>query len=104
MPSPLAAANRCRRHNPYCCCAPMGDRVDALLQRMSLAEKIGQLNHPNIAADTTGAGGAVTDIEARIQRGEVGLLSTGLDPQRADRLQQIAVEQSPHGIPLLFTL
>jgi beta-glucosidase len=82
----------------------MGDRVDALLQRMSLAEKIGQLNHPNIAADTTGAGGAVTDIEARIQRGEVGLLSTGLDPQRADRLQKIAVEQSPHGIPLLFTL
>lgn len=83
----------------------MRDQVDALLQRMSLAEKIGQLNHPNLAgADTTGAGGAVTDIEARIRRGEVGLLSTGLDPQRADELQKIAVDDSPHGIPLLFTL
>lgn len=83
----------------------MRDQVDALLQRMSLAEKIGQLNHPNLAgADTTGAGGAVTDIEARIRRGEVGLLSTGLDPQRADELQTIAVDESPHGIPLLFTL
>ena len=83
----------------------MRDHVDALLQRMSLAEKIGQLNHPNLAgADTTGAGGAVTDIEARIRRGEVGLVSTGRDPQRADELQKIAVAESPHGIPLLFTL
>src|SRR5579864_2489040 len=83
----------------------MRHQVDALLQSMSLVEKIGQLNHPNIAgADTTGAGGAVADIEARIRRGEVGLLSTGLDPQQADELQKIAVEESPHGIPLLFTL
>ncbi|HZR62577.1 MAG TPA: beta-glucosidase BglX [Xanthobacteraceae bacterium] len=83
----------------------MRDQVDALLQRMSLAEKIGQLNHPNLAgADTTGAGSAVTDIEARVRRGEVGFISTGLDPQRADALQRIAVEESPHGIPLLFTL
>ena len=83
----------------------MRDQVDALLQRMSLAEKIGQLNHPNLAgADTTGAGSAVTDIEARVRRGEVGFISTGLDPQRADALQRIAVEESQHGIPLLFTL
>jgi beta-glucosidase len=83
----------------------MSNEADALLQRMSLAEKIGQLNHPNIAgADTTGAGGAVTDIEGRIRRGEVGLVSTGLDARRADELQRIAIEDSPHGIPLLFTL
>ena len=38
----------------------MADFVDELLRRMSLAEKIGQLNHPNVAGgDTTGAGAAV---------------------------------------------
>jgi beta-glucosidase len=83
----------------------MREIVDSLLQRMSLAEKIGQLNHPNVVgADTTGAGGAVTDIEERIRRGQVGLVAAGLDPLRVDELQKIAVEQSPHGIPLLFTL
>jgi len=72
---------------------------------MSLAERVGQLNHPNVAgADATGAGGAVTDIEDRIRCGQVGLLTAGLDPLRADELQKIAIEQSPHGIPLLFTL
>ncbi len=83
----------------------MWEIVDDLLQRMSLAEKIGQLNHPNIAgADTTGAGGPVTNIEERIRRGQVGLIAAGLELQRVDELQKIAVEQSPHGIPLLFTL
>ena len=79
--------------------------VEDLLQRMSLAEKIGQLNHPNLAgADTTGAGEAIVDIELQIRRGQVGLLSAGLDRLRVTELQKIAVEHSPHGIPLLFTL
>ena len=83
----------------------MGDIVEDLLQRMSLIEKIGQLNHPNVAGpDTTGAGGTVTDIEESIRRGQIGLISAGLDRLRVDELQKIAVEQSPHGIPLLFTL
>lgn len=83
----------------------MGEIVEDLLQRMSLTEKIGQLNHPNVAGpDTTGAGGAATDIEESIRRGQIGLLSAGLDRLRVDELQKIAVEQSPHGIPLLFTL
>jgi beta-glucosidase len=83
----------------------MHGTVEDLLQRMSLAEKIGQLNHPNLAgADTTGASGAITDIELQIRRGQVGLLSAGLDRLRVAELQKIAVEHAPHGIPLLFTL
>jgi beta-glucosidase len=83
----------------------MPDFIEALLQRMTLPEKIGQLNHPNIAgADTTGAGAAVAGIEARIGGGEVGSLSAGLEPDRLRELQRIAIERSPQRIPLLFTL
>ena len=79
--------------------------IDDLLRRMSLAEKIGQLNHPNIGgADSTGAGSASANIEARIARGEAGSLAAGAPLPRLAELQKIAVERSPHGIPLIFTL
>jgi beta-glucosidase len=82
----------------------MSDRIDALLNRMTLAEKVGQLNHVSAAADTTGAAGAVADIESRIRRGEVGTLPGGLELARLRVLQKIAVEESPQRIPLIFTL
>jgi beta-glucosidase len=83
----------------------MTDVVDDLLGKMSLAEKIGQLNHPNAAGeDTTGAGTAVADIESQIRRGAVGSLAGGFDIPRLAALQRVAVTQAPHGIPLIFTL
>jgi beta-glucosidase len=78
--------------------------VEALLSRMTLAEKIGQLNHVSAAADTTGAAGAVADIEDRVRRGEVGSVPGGLELARLRDLQTMAVEESPNAIPLIFTL
>lgn len=83
----------------------MPDFMEALLQRMSLADKIGQLNHPQAHIEvSTGAGNVVVNIESRIRRGEVGSLAGGFDLARLLELQRIAVEESPHGIPLLFTM
>jgi beta-glucosidase len=83
----------------------MVQSIDSLLSRMTLTEKIGQLNHPNLGgADTTGAGSAVAEIESRIRRGEVGSLAAGAPLSRLAELQKIAVEESKTGIPLLFTL
>ena len=83
----------------------MADFIEKLLRGMSLAEKIGQLNHPNVTGgDTTGAGAAVSDIESRLRRGEAGSLAAGQPLARLRELQRIAVEEAPHGIPLLFTL
>ena len=46
--------------------------IQQLLARMTLEQKVGQLNHPNASSgDTTGAGTAVDNIEQRIARGEV---------------------------------
>src|SRR6185503_7926659 len=82
----------------------MPDVADALLQRMSLAEKVGQLNHLSAAEDTTGVGGAAADLEARIRRGEVGNLGGGIALSQLRALQKVAVEESPAKIPILFTL
>ena len=83
----------------------MNDAIDDLLSRMSLTEKVGQLNHPNAGgADTTGAGAAVADIESRVRRGEVGSLAAGAPLSRLAELQKIAVEGSSHGIPLFFSM
>ncbi|MGD1877550.1 MAG: beta-glucosidase BglX [Kiloniellaceae bacterium] len=78
--------------------------LDNLLARMTLADKIGQLNHPNANSDaTTGAGEALGNVESRIRRGEVGSLPGGAEPSQVRALQRIAVEESPQGIPLIFT-
>jgi beta-glucosidase len=82
----------------------MSDLVEALLSRMSLAEKVGQLNHLAASADSTGAGAAATDIESRIRRGEVGSMAGGLDLERLKALQRIAVAESANKIPLIFAI
>lgn len=79
--------------------------IEQLLARMTLEQKVGQLNHPNASSgDTTGAGTAVDNIEQRIARGEVGFLAGGAEPAQLRAWQQIAVEQSDCGIPLMFTV
>jgi beta-glucosidase len=77
--------------------------IEAVLSRMSLGEKVGQLNLLAAAADTTGAGTGVSGIENRIRRGEVGCLAAGAGVKRLRELQRIAVEESPQRIPLLFS-
>lgn len=76
--------------------------LDDLLSRMSLKEKIGQLNYPSgSGVDTTGVGQAV-DTPVMIRRGELCGISAGA--RLADRrdLQRLAVEEGPSGIPLFF--
>ena len=75
--------------------------VDALLAKMTLAEKLGQLNQPPGVNNNTGPS-AMAGNEDQVRRGEIG---SWLGTQGADltcRLQRISVEESRLGIPLLF--
>lgn len=83
----------------------MDDRdafLDRLLARMTLKEKIGQLNYPSGSGiDTTGVAEAV-DVPVMIRRGELCGISAGAGVADRRALQRIAVEEGPNGIPLLF--
>lgn len=74
-------------------------RVEALLGRMSLEEKIGQLTQ--IPGAEWMPGPDPTEI---IRRGGAGSVLWLDDTKRINVLQKIAVEESPSGIPLLFAL
>lgn len=76
--------------------------IDALLARMSLREKVGQLNYPHAdGLPTTGAAPGA-DTKTLILRGELCGTSAGHDAADRRVLQRLAIEQGPHGIPLFF--
>ena len=64
--------------------------IDDLLQRMTIEEKIGQLNQLDPSWDTAAK-------EQLIREGRVGSLFNVVEPQELNRLQRLAVEQSRHG-------
>ncbi|MFN8400258.1 MAG: beta-glucosidase BglX [Anaerolineales bacterium] len=74
-------------------------KVEALLKKMSLEEKIGQLNQVGGAAFSPGPA-----AEDQIRKGGAGSVLWLNDTQKFNELQKIAIEESPSGIPLLFAL
>lgn len=75
--------------------------IDSLMSRMTLAEKIGQLNLPGAGDITTGQA-KNSDIAGQIRRGNVGGLFNIKGVEKIRAVQRIAVEESRLGIPLIF--
>lgn len=75
--------------------------LDNLLKRMTLEEKIGQLNLPVTGEITTGQAKS-SDIATKIKRGEGGGLFNLKGVDKIRDVQRLAVENSRLGIPLLF--
>ena len=69
-------------------------RVEDLLSRMTLAEKIGQMNQVS-------AGGDVANYAEDLRNGRVGSILNEVDPAKINEFQRICVEESRLGIPLL---
>lgn len=86
--------------------ADSGDRemaafIDSLLSEMTLQEKIGQLNLVSIGFDVTGP--VVSEnVEEKIKRGLVGGVFNTYTPVAVRKLQEMAVNETRLGIPLLF--
>ena len=70
-------------------------RADALIARMTLEEKVGQVSQQFVL-------GSAALVETRVRAGSVGSLLFVRDPVVANRLQKMAVEETRLGIPLLF--
>jgi len=80
-------------------------RVKELLSKMTLEEKIGQLNQLSNPYQQTGTG-VMTAREEKfdemVANGEIGSFLNVLGVDETMRLQKIAVEKSRLGIPLIF--
>jgi beta-glucosidase len=75
--------------------------ISSLMKRMTLEEKIGQLNLPSIGFDVTGPL-LNSDVEGKIKKGLVGGVFNTYTPVAVRKLQEIAVNQTRLKIPLLF--
>ena len=84
--------------------APASERVRDLIGRMTVEEKLGQLNQA--------AGGRSKALNSRltpeelekVRRGEVGSYLHVAGAEELGELQRVAVEESQLGIPLLFAM
>ena len=83
--------------------AAMDKFVNELMSRMTIEEKIGQLNLPVMGEITTGEA-RNSDVADKIRKGQVGGLFNLRGPDKVKEIQQIAVEESRLKIPLLFGL
>src|SRR5439155_22526618 len=81
----------------------IGPKVEALLRKMTLEEKVGQLVQYS-ASQTTGPGTGRTDYKDMIGKGQIGSLFNITNARDVNAYQRIAVEQSRLHIPLLFGL
>ena len=77
--------------------------INELMSRMTLEEKIGQLNLLDAGQLNTGTGQKGVEDQS-ILNGEVGGFLSLMGADRIREVQQYAVEKSRLGIPLLFGL
>jgi beta-glucosidase len=75
--------------------------VSDLMSKMTLEEKIGQLNLPTVGFDVTGPV-LSKDVEGKIQKGLVGGVFNTFTPVAVRKLQEKALKETRLGIPLLF--
>lgn len=73
----------------------MGAKINSLLTKMTLQEKIGQMNQLNEWNNSA-------EMEQTIRSGSVGSFLNIVDAKRSNELQRIAVEETRLGIPLIF--
>lgn len=75
--------------------AEIEKKVEALLSKMTLEEKIGQMNQIS-------SSGNIEEMSELIKKGEIGSILNEVDPVRVNQLQRAAVEGSRLGIPVLI--
>jgi len=78
-------------------------KVEALLHKMTLEEKVGQLVQYS-AGQPTGPSTGRTDYEDMIAKGQIGALLNIATAKETNALQRIAVEKSRLHVPIVFGL
>jgi beta-glucosidase len=76
------------------------NKIDALLAKMTVEDKIGQTGLRGLSSRMKGV--LSDEIKQAAREGKAGAVLNVMVPDSVLELQRIAVEESPHGIPLLF--
>ncbi|WP_372949181.1 beta-glucosidase BglX [Mariniphaga sp.] len=76
--------------------------VGDLMSQMTVQEKIGQLNLITPGGGIPTGSVVSTDVEAKIKEGNVGGIFGVSGPQKVRQAQQLAIEESRLGIPMIF--
>lgn len=71
------------------------NKVETLLHKMTLEEKLGQMNQLSPWD--------FEDLAKRVRKGEVGSILNVVNPEEVNKIQKIAVEESRLGIPLVVS-
>lgn len=85
--------------------ATINEKVEALLQQMTLEEKVGQMNQYNGFWEVTGPAPVGGDAQVKyehLKKGWVGSMLTVRGTEQVRTVQKIAVEQTRLGIPLII--
>lgn len=99
-------------HQPFSSGLPKGQgiydsrldsRVESLLRKMTLEEKVGQLVQYS-AGQPTGPGTGRSDYQEMIARGQIGSLFNINTAKEVNAYQHLAIEKSRLHIPILFGL
>ncbi|MEZ0453419.1 beta-glucosidase BglX [Sphingobacterium thalpophilum] len=75
--------------------------IDQLMAKMTVEEKIGQLNLVTGGEATTGTT-VSTDVESKIRNGQIGGIFSMSTPSKIRKTQEIAIKQSRLKIPIIF--
>ena len=84
----------CASHSTIGAGKDVEQRVESILSKMTLAEKIGQMNQVSAGAD-------VSNYADALRAGSIGSILNEVDPVKINEFQRICVEESRLGIPLL---
>jgi len=76
-------------------------KIDSVLDKMSLEEKIGQTNLRGTSSRVKGE--LPEELKTAVRNGEIGAFLNVMNLEYVKELQRIAIEESPNGIPLIFS-
>jgi beta-glucosidase len=99
--SPPLAASKAATPHPNLIDPATEQKINALLRKMTLEEKVGQLVQYS-AGQPTGPGTGRTDFNDMIQKGEIGAMFNITTAREANAFQRVAMEKSRLQIPLIF--
>lgn len=75
-------------------------KAEKIISQMSIQEKIGQTNLRGTSSRVKGA--LSQELKDRVIEGRVGAFLNVMQPEYVQELQRLAMEESKHGIPLIF--